>query len=227
MCLLLNFGIKIKNESKQTYVNQHIISLQETIYKHIHLCNNFKISVCLSILKFFNVKKWLDISAGWGDRLLSAILYGVDEYYSTDPNLDLHPYYKKIINKFAGKNNNNLIINTEGFEMLTPKKQYYDLVFSSPPFFDIEIYSKSKDDSYMNYNNEDEWINKFLIPSLTISSESLAIHGHIILYMGGSKKIMDVMHKTLTNKLRLKYEGIIYFYSGILRKMFVWKKIML
>lgn len=219
--------LKIKNESKQTYGNQNIVSLQETIYKHIHLCNNFKISVCLSILKFFNVKKWLDISAGWGDRLISAILYGVEKYYSTDPNLDLHPYYNKIINKLVGKNNSKFIINKEGFEMLTPAKEYYDLVFSSPPFFDIEIYSKSKDDSYINYNNEDDWINNFFIPSLIISSESLMFNGHLVLYMGGSKKVMDVMHNTLTNKLKLKYEGIIYFYSGILRKMFVWKKILL
>lgn len=181
--------------------------------------------VC-QILKFFNAKKWLDISCGWGDRLISAILYGVEEYYSTDPNLDLHPYYDKIINKLVGKNNK-FIINNQKFEMLTPLKEHYDIIFSSPPFFDIEIYSKSKDDSYLNYNNEDEWINNFLIPSLIISSDSLMYNGHIVLYMGGSKKVMDVMHNTLTNILKLKYEGIIYFYSGILRKMYVWKKIML
>ena len=218
--------LKITNESKVIYGNKNIVSLQETIYNHIHLCNNFKISVCLSILKFFNAKKWLDISCGWGDRLISAILYGVEEYYSTDPNLDLHPYYDKIINKLVGKNNK-FIINNQGFEMLTPLKEHYDIVFSSPPFFDIEIYSKSKDDSYLNYNNEDEWINNFFIPSLIISSDSLMYNGHIVLYMGGSKKVMDVMHNTLTNILKLKYEGIIYFYSGILRKMYVWKKIML
>lgn len=219
--------LKIKNESIQTYNNENIVSLQEIIYKHIHLCNNFKISVCLTILKFFHVKRWLDISCGWGDRLISAILYGVEEYYSTDPNLELHLYYNKIINKLVGKPNSKFIINKKGFEMLTPLKEHYDIVFSSPPFFDIEIYSKSKDDSYLNYSNEDEWINKFFIPSLLIASNSLMYNGHIVLYMGGSKKVMDVMHNTLTNILKLKYEGVIYFYSGMLRKMYVWKKIML
>ena len=217
---------KIKNESNNIYGNINILSLQEIIYKHITLCNNFKISICLSILKYFNVKKWLDISAGWGDRLIAAILYGVDEYYSTDPNIELHPCYNKIINKLDGKNNDKFVIKHDGFEKLTPKKNYYDIVFSSPPFFDTEIYSKSKNDSLINYNNEDEWINNFFIPSLIIASDSLIINGRIVLYMGGSNKIMNIMHNTLTNTLKLHYEGIIYFYSGVLRKMYVWKKIM-
>ena len=53
----------------------NVYNLRETIYKSVKLCNNFRITLALTILDIFKPTKWLDISSGWGDRLLSAIFY--------------------------------------------------------------------------------------------------------------------------------------------------------
>lgn len=37
------------------------------------VCSNFNVVVALNILEFFKARRWLDISAGWGDRLAAAI----------------------------------------------------------------------------------------------------------------------------------------------------------
>ena len=44
----------------------------------------------------------------------------------------------------------------------------------------------------------------------------------MILYMGGSKYIMDSMHKL--DKV-MKYRGVIYFWENKPRAIYVWKKI--
>ncbi len=44
-------------------------------------------------------KTWCDMSMGWGDRLLSAILLQdeIDNYIGLDPNNNMHPYYNKMV----------------------------------------------------------------------------------------------------------------------------------
>lgn len=221
---------KIMKKAEEKYGNTDIEALRETMYSDIRLCNNFKISVALSILNYFKAERWLDISAGWGDRLIAAAIYGVKEYVAADPNLTLHPYYRRIIRDLVPKEQRDrYTIYKTGFEDIAVPDNHFDIVFSSPPFFDLEVYSKHEDDTLIKYANmdgkvtEQSWISKFFIPSLEKCVRALKTDGHMILYMGGSDKIMKTMLDTLRDA-GLKHKGIIYFYSGQLRGMHVWKK---
>jgi 16S rRNA G966 N2-methylase RsmD len=137
--------INKKNIIKKTilkYKEATINNIREIIYENTKLCNNFRITLSMTILNFFKPKKWLDISAGWGDRLLSAIFCKVKLYVATDPNLKLHDGYNKIIETFVPEiRRSNYIIFKNGFlEALIPKEKF-DIVFTSPPFFDFEKYN--------------------------------------------------------------------------------------
>ena len=59
----------------EKYKKLNIYNIRDTIFYNTKLCNNFRITVCMQILHHFRPKTWLDISAGWGDRLISAIVY--------------------------------------------------------------------------------------------------------------------------------------------------------
>jgi len=201
---------------------QNIYNIREQIFKETKLCNNFRVSVAITILKTFNVKKWLDISAGWGDRLLSAILYKVKFYCGVDPNKDLHKHYLEMINTFVTpKNKKNFILIEDGFETAKLPNIKYDLVFSSPPFFDLEKYSKYENDSLVKYNNEKDWVDKFLMVSIYKAIGYLEKNGHLILYLHSSeyvnKRLLEI------NKI-LKFKGYIYFYDTKIRGMSVWQK---
>lgn len=71
--------------------------LREALYNYgLQEVNTFKptwavklLQVVLKMTKLEN-KKWLDISAGWGDRLLTAMALKM-EYLGFDPNIDLKP----------------------------------------------------------------------------------------------------------------------------------------
>jgi hypothetical protein len=214
----------IIEKTKKKYGIVNIYNLREIIYLNTRLCNNFRITVALTILKYFKPKSWLDISAGWGDRLLSAIFYKINLYESCDPNLDLHKCYDRMIDTFSSKSKKkNFIIHKRGFLESHFEKTNFDIVFSSPPFFNLEKYSSFFENSITKYNTEKDWIKYFFIPSLIKAYNHLKINGHMILYMGGSEDVMNNMHKL--DKI-MEYKGIIYFYEKKPRGMYVWKKIM-
>jgi hypothetical protein len=212
------------NKNKQTILKRinksKIHDLREYIYSNTKLCNNFRISVSLAILNIFKPKKWLDISAGWGDRLLSAILYGVEKYVAADPNLDLHPCYDNIIKTFAPTRQSDFIVHPMGFENAPLHDTKFDLVFSSPPFFDLEQYSTHPGDS-LQYTTEIAWCLQFLWPSLLKAYRHLKRNGHMVLYISGSPTVMSYL--TQLNAI-MKYKGVIYFIDSRPRAMYVWQK---
>ena len=216
---------KLKN--KNIPITSH--NLREEMYFRNKPCNNFRISVCLEVLRLFNPKSWLDISAGWGDRLLSALLFpSLEIYTACDPNSCLHPYYREMCNTFNFDNKKKITLIQDGFEnALLPKNQKYDLVFSSPPFFDLEVYSQDKADSLIKYNTSEKWFNGFLMPSIYKSIEYLSVNGFLVLYMGeshGTKYIPEMVN--LTNKISgVRNAGMFYYTDGNkLREFYCWQK---
>lgn len=200
-----------------------IYNIREYIFLNTKLCSNFRITVGLTILNYFKPKTWLDISAGWGDRLLTAIFYKIDLYVATDPNLELQPCYKEIIDTFVvPEKRKNFIIIPTGFEIAKLPDIKFDIVFTSPPFFDLEKYSEFENDSLTKYNNEKKWCNEFLLKSIVKSYNHLKKNGHIILYITGSNLVMNTIHKL--DKI-MNYKGVLYFYDDKPRAMYIWEKI--
>ena len=218
----------MKTLSNDKYGTINVNYIRDLMYNKTKLCNNFRITVAITVLQIFNAKRWLDISAGWGDRLIAAIAHNVDFYCGVDPNDCLQPKYKEIIETLvAPEKQKNFMVIHDGFETATLPDKDFDLVFSSPPFFDLEIYSQSKADSVTRYNTVDKWYNEFLITSLRKAYNHLKKDGHMVLYMGEgihTSYINDMINEM--NKLMTYIGDIYYFYpnKNFARTMNVWKK---
>jgi len=211
------------NLHKKQFMKKSKISIElirDQLYVRTKFCNNFRITIALEVLNMFKPRSWLDISAGWGDRLLASIIYGLDTYVSADPNIDLHPAYNQIIQTFVPEDiRYKYIVYPTGFET-APLTQQFDLVFSSPPFFDLEKYSTHPGDS-LQYTTESDWCRGFLWPSLIKAYNHLKKGGHMILYIYGKEEVMNTIKRL---DLIMTYKGIIYFYDNKPRSMYVWKK---
>jgi hypothetical protein len=224
-------GILASLKKKHLKINNY--NLREEMYLRNKPCNNFRISVCLEVLKLFKPKKWLDISAGWGDRLLSALLYDPLELYcGVDPNPCLHPYYQEMIKTFNSTQKTEIkqrefILIQDGFETAKLPNTKFDLVFSSPPFFDLEIYSSAKADSLIKYqgNGAEGWFNGFLMPSLYKAQEHLETGGHLVLYMGEAQGTAYIPKMIELMDARMKNVGMFYYTDGAkIREFFCWRK---
>jgi len=204
-------------------------NVREEIYSMNRLlfCNNFRISLCLDVLDIFKPKKWLDISAGWGDRLISALLSPhIEVYCGVDPNPCLHPGYKSIIKHLNPSKSKQCFLIQDGFETASLPDMKFDLVFSSPPYFNLEVYSDSRADSITQYANVDAWFTSFLMPSIKKSLAYLSTGGYLVLYIAEAHDEVKYIPRMIkeTNKLA-NNAGRFYYTDGKrIREFYCWRK---
>jgi hypothetical protein len=239
-------SVRNQNKNKQR-MSAMIYEQREWMYKSTKICNNFRISVVLAVLRMYHARRWLDISAGWGDRLLGAILYDKLDYYcGVDPNPCVQSGYVDILKFFQfapaleptsssaisykGRDATYTLIKSGFVEAELPPNITYDLVFSSPPFFNLETYSSESANSITTFSTEHTWLHGFLMPSIKKAATVLDIGGHLILYIAESKnthyisKMLDLTQKDVKT---LKYKGMMYYkdgYYGIPRTFYIWVK---
>lgn len=188
-------------------------------------CSNFNLLVSYSVLKHFKPKRWLDPSAGWGDRLITAISYGC-EYRATDPNHDMHEKYTQMIDVLS-KDKTKYNITEEGFEDADIEEDYYDLVFTSPPFFDLEKYGNGPKQSMIKFSTLEKWKDGFLYPLVSKSIRALTDKGHLALYVsdGGNKYVKD-MCEFINSHENMHFKGYIKWKADSRPKdIKVWQKI--
>ena len=221
---------------KKRYGKVSYYNLREQIYQNNKECSNFNTTIVVSLLNLFKPNHWLDFSAGWGDRLIGAIAYGKCKYTGVDPSECMNPNYHNMIKTLVPKKRrNNYKIIQSGFETLTSKEipnATYDLIFTSPPFFDLEVYEKKEKQSIHQYDNLQKWLQGFLYPTLKTCYRALEVNGTLALYISDfyNVKYTDTMKDWIINNLpNLKYMGNIYWWnennSKVIRPIFTWRKI--
>jgi RimJ/RimL family protein N-acetyltransferase len=132
--------------------------LRERIWKKSHECTSHRPNIMKTLIQMFGSKSVLDPTAGWGDRLISAISSDV-EYCGVDLNPCVFEGYADIIKFFEADSSKYTMIQGNTLEVDVPDRAY-DLVFTSPPYFDYEQYSEDENRS------EKKWFDEFLAPCL-------------------------------------------------------------
>ncbi len=215
--------------SKNGILDITYTDLSEFLYQNIPQCTNFNTTVMISLLNLLKPKRVLDPSSGWGDRLIGAIAYNNCEYHGVDPSDCMQPIYKEIINTLVPrKDHSKYIVHQNGFENIQVTESYYDLVFTSPPFFDFEIYEKSESQSIEKFNNLEAWLKGFLYPLVEKSYKGLIVGGFLGLYISDYKNnhfVKDMFNYIKTQIIGFKYEGDIHFFDNKIRTIYLWKKI--
>lgn len=159
-------------------------ALSDTVYDHIRGCVTFNAGLIVKFIKLFGATSVLDISAGWGDRLIGALAMDV-EYLSVDPNKCLSPGYRAMIDMFSDardKHERFKVINS-GFETADLPDRKFDLVLSSPPYFNLEVYSEDPGQSIHKFDKLEKWYSGFLIPSVEKAWNHITPGGHMVLYI--------------------------------------------
>ena len=161
----------------------------------LKFCDVFPLYVPMSIYSTFQPRKILDMSAGWGDRLLGAIAYQKADYTGVDPNSKLHPRYRDMISTFAANSSKKYTMIESGFENVELQEKY-DMMFSSPPYFIAEEYSQNKNQSFKKYTEIQQWLREFMHVSVDKIWEHLELGGFFIIVINDIKQNKNVIHYT-------------------------------
>ena len=165
---------------------RELTRIRKDILKKSPECSLFPISRVVYLMKYLfgdglSTVKWIDMSAGWGDRLITAIALDLMEYRGYDPNEDMDSAYKKIIEELG--DDTKYSVSIEPFETAAVAKDHFDIAFTSPPFFDYEIYSDSETQSASKYPTVKEWTEDFIIPYAKNAMNALRNGGYLVLYI--------------------------------------------
>lgn len=135
-----------------------------------YICSQFKPNVAKALYDYLECENVLDISAGWGDRLCGFFASEKGKHYvGIDPRKENHPIYREQAN-FYTKHNGffetdkvaDFIESPAEDADLSMYKDHFDIVFSSPPYFNVERYSYDDTQSWVRYTNIDAWNKLFL-----------------------------------------------------------------
>lgn len=124
-----------------------------------------------------------DYSCGWGSRMLAAMLSGYN-YLGTDPNTELH---KQLIDCSNFIKENCMIatgvdIRCTGSEIFHEDwVNKVDMCFSSPPYFNLEVYTDEETQSYNKYKDYSSWIKNYMIKTILNCDKYLKHNGLFIM----------------------------------------------
>jgi hypothetical protein len=179
----------------------------------------------------------LDPCAGYGGRLMGAFCSHVGSYTSTDPNIATYEGNMRLYTHLveaAGENRypETTFYNTPFEDFHTTAK--FDLVFTSPPYYNTEKYSDADTQSYMRYPEYTQWVKGFLEPLIVNSFAFLKPDGYLALNVGrpidedtlkiGTRvfgKAPDVYHMRLSKFLGSGNKGSV---SHKTEPVFIWRK---
>jgi len=177
---------------------------------HTYMASQFKPLIAKAIYNFFDYKKVLDFSSGWGDRLVGFNASNAESYIGIDPNTKLHPHYENI-HKYCdtGKEAKFICLPAEDVDY---SELDYDFAFTSPPYYRIEKYSQQETQSWKRYPKLDLWLDGFLLKTLSKIYESLNDGGRIAVNISDGKKTgYEICRPMMAfmSALGANYEGMI------------------
>lgn len=190
--------------------------LREILYETVYEARMGKISQYYTLLKYFNVKKFLDPSCAWGDRLIAAIAHNCT-YYGIDPNTDLKKGHDEIIATFCPKENveNYKMIYKPIEDVSIKSLPLFDFILSSPAPFEGDVYGNKVGQSTENYKEFNTWFIKYMYFTCRASYRVLEDKGHFLITILDRlypKEYAIVELLLLTILFKCKY----MFYKGVI-----------
>lgn len=233
---------RIVDKAAHKYGEISQFSLRMGMYGIINGCNVFKPEATKALFDMFGAERVLDMSAGWGDRLLGAMAStGVKRYLAFDPNKLLEEGHSRMMHKLhllartESGGEGKYEVRYEPFETAVIEEKF-QLCFTSPPFFDLELYtsgpaSSDSSQSTTRHPTFERWMTGFLYPAMRNAWNALEQGGHLVIYINdipGNAICKPMLEWGVDNLEDCVYVGVVGLQSegrsGKVRPCWVWRK---
>lgn len=153
---------KILHWNRKSHSTPYLSEIKRGIYFCLGLTKNtmYRPQMAKMICDFYNPKFVLDPCAGWGGRMLGAVASGA-HYIGFEPNTTTYDNLQRLV-KFLQIENKVTLICDDALQMQRYDLPKVDLIITSPPYFDLEIYCKEPTQSVSNHTSYNNWSNAFL-----------------------------------------------------------------
>jgi len=168
---------KIIRWNRSSHSTPYLSELKRGVYFCYGLSKNtmYRPHLAKMICDYYKPKVVLDPCCGWGGRMLGVVASGAN-YIGFETNLET---YNNLISltKFLNIQNKVTLYNqgAETMDEVLPFK--VDLILTSPPYFNLEIYSDSMNQSENMYKNYESWKDLWLTEVIKKSINKLTENG--------------------------------------------------
>jgi len=189
-------------------------TLWSSIVLRKYVASQFKSSVAKTIYDKYDSNNVLDFSMGWGDRLAGFhASKKTKRYVGIDPNVNLHNGYMEQVDMY--QTNKECLFIAKPAEDVEYRGEEFDMIFTSPPYFDTERYSREATQSWIRYKYLDSWLPIFLFNSIKKAWASLKRDGVMIINLSDVyghhqiQKMCDPMNEFIEGLPDAEYEDCI------------------
>jgi 16S rRNA G966 N2-methylase RsmD len=192
---------KVLRWNRKSHSTPYLSEIKRGIYFCSGLTKNtmFRPHLAKSIAIHYNAMIVLDPCAGWGGRMLGAVASGA-EYIGYEPNLETFNNLVELAT-FLNITDRVQLYNTPAENMDTHQ---VDVVLTSPPYFNLEIYSDGPNQSENYYSSYEEWRDKWLAPIVMKSTNNSKVSCWNTHNVGKMKMIEDI--ENIHTSLGFKYD---------------------
>jgi len=129
------------------------------------------------IVEVFGAKSVLDVCVGWGGRMLGTIAVEGVSYTGIEPGTKTYEGLVKMRDLLELENVT--LYNSKAEDQLADiPDNSFDLALTSPPYYNLEIYTYEDTQSY-HYGSYSDWVDKFLKPVVYGVTEKVKDDGTI------------------------------------------------
>ena len=167
--------IKVLKWNRKSHSTPYLSELKRGIYFCCGLTKNtmFRPHIAKSVTSLYDGDVCLDPCAGWGGRMLGTVASG-KKYIAFEP---CEETYNGLVNlsNFLGLESEVTLINDVAENMPEYDLPTSDIILTSPPYFDLEVYSDEEREK--KYNSYDEWKTGWWFPVIDNCLENLSDSG--------------------------------------------------
>lgn len=133
-----------------------------------NVATNFKSMNAKALYERYTPKNGViyDYSCGYGGRMLGALTSKNNyKYFGAEPNTETFNNLNKLgryIEKATGRENIFKIYKKGSEDFKLSKGEYIDFAFSSPPYFNLEVYSDEETQSYIKFQTLETWLEGYV-----------------------------------------------------------------
>jgi len=181
----------------------------------------------------FNPTCVLDFTMGWGGRLIGAAVTNVKKYIGIDSNVSLREPYENMVNTLLPDSNLEIDLRFQDARTIDYSTiGDYDMVFTSPPYYNKELYQHQA-----IYKTNEEWNETFYQPLFQATWKHLQPSGYYCL------NIPEILYETICvplfgeaiEKIELKKYSRVLPKAGVKKQsnvgqkykeyIYIWKKV--
>ncbi len=148
--------------------------------------NIFRPLVAMEIYAKYKPTCVLDPTMGWGGRLIGACALNVPKYIGIELNEHLRAPYRDMKRFLSPLCDTQIELHFQNALRFNYQSVTYDMVLTSPPYYNLEIYN-----GVPTYTDEADWNERFYKPLFTAVYAGLKRGGHLCI------NVPDVIYHTV------------------------------